>query len=134
MGINTDIKYSDFEYISGNDLLRLTIAMMLADGWIDPNEYDLIKKISVLKHIPENDIDKYVEEMRYMDNPVEYVLDNFTMNLDDNVLEFLIEIAASDGRIDEREVNLLCKFGELLEISPKKINTMIQKALDKRVG
>ena len=132
MGINTDIKYSDLEYISGNDLLRLTIAMMLADGMIDPNEYDLIKKISVLKHIPEKDIDKYVEEMRYMDNPVEYVLDNFTMNLDDNVLEFLIEIAASDGRIDEREVNLLCRFGELLEVSPKKINSMIQKALDKQ--
>ncbi len=134
MGINTDIKYSDLEYISGSDLLRLTIAMMLADRRIDPNEFDLIKKISVLKHVSEDEINRYVEEMRYMDNPVEYVLDNYTMNLDDNVLQFLVEIAASDGNIDEREVNLLCKFGELLEVSPKKINAMIQKALDKHVG
>ena len=132
MGNNTDIKYTDVEYISSNDLLRLTIAIMLADGKIDPNEYDLISKISKLKSISEYDIKRYVEEMKSMKDPIEYVLENSTMNLDENVLKFLIEIAVSDGEIDEKEVKVLCKFGELLEISPKKIDSMIQKAINKK--
>lgn len=132
MGNNTDIKYTDVEYISSNDLLRLTIAIMLADGKIDPNEYDLISKISKLKSISEYDIKRYVEEMKSMKNPIEYVLENSTMNLDENVLKFLIEIAVSDGEIDEKEVKVLCKFGELLEISSKKIDSMIQKAINKK--
>lgn len=132
MGRTTDIKYSDVEYISSNDLLRLTIAIMLADGKIDPNEYDLISKISKLKSISEHDIKRYVEEMKSMKDPIEYVLENSTMNLDENVLKFLIEIAVSDGEIDEKEVKVLCKFGELLEISPNKIDSMIQKAINKK--
>ena len=125
---NTDIKYSDIEYISGVDLLRLAIAIMLADGKIDPNEYKLINKICRMKYISEDEIEKFIEEMKSMDNPIDFVLDNSTMNLDENVLRFLIEITVSDGDIDEKEVGLLCKFGKLLEISPDKINKMIQKA------
>ena len=130
MGKNTDIKYSDLEYISANDLLMLTIAMMLADGKIDSNEYDLISKISKIKHISENDINRSVEKLKSMNNPIEYVLENSTMSLDENVLKFLIDIAVSDREIDENEVKLLCKFGELLEISSNKIKSMIQKATE----
>lgn len=130
MGKNTDIKYSDLEYISANDLLMLTVAMMLADGKIDPNEYDLISKISKLKHISENEINRCVEKLKSMNNPIEYVLENSTMSLDENVLKFLIDITVSDREIDEDEVKLLCRFGELLEISPNKIKSMIQKATE----
>ena len=130
MGKNTDIKYSDLEYISANDLLMLTVAMMLADGKIDPNEYDLISKISKIKHIPENEINRCVENLKSMNNPIEYVLENSTMSLDENVLKFLIDITVSDREIDEDELKLLCRFGELLEISPNKIKSMIQKATE----
>ena len=107
-------------------MLRLTIAIMLADEKIDPNEYNLIKQICKLKYIPEKEIDRYIEEMKSMENPVEFVLENSTISLDDNVLKVLIEIAVSDGEIDEKEVELLCKFGKLLEISSDKIKKMIQ--------
>lgn len=126
-----EINFSDIEYISGSDLLRLTIAIMLADGKIDPNEYNLIKQICKLKYIPEKEIDRYIEEMKSMENPVEFVLENSTISLDDNVLKILIEIAVSDGEIDEKEVELLCKFGKLLEISSDKIKKMILEKINR---
>ncbi len=123
--------FSEFEFISGTDLLKLTISVMLADGKIDPNEYDLIRKLSTLKHITEKEIQKNIDELKAMDNPIEYVLDNSTMNLDENILRYLIEIATSDGNLDEKEVKLLSKFGELLEVSSSKLNNMIKKAIEK---
>ncbi len=125
-----DINFSDIEYISGSDLLRLTIAIMLADNKIDPNEYNIIKQICRLKYVPENEIDNYINDMKSMKNPVKFVLENSTISLDDNVLKILIEIAVSDGEIDEKEVELLCKFGKLLEISSDKIKKMIQEKIN----
>ncbi len=127
------IDYSALEYISGSDLLRLTIAIMLADGIIDPNEVDLIKKIARLKYMSEKEVHKYIEEMQAMEDPINYAIDTSTMNLDENILMVLMEIAASDGEIAETEVKVLQKFGELLEISSKKFNTMLQKVYQKRM-
>ena len=131
---NDVINYSALEYISGSDLLRLTIAIMLADGKIDPNEVDLIKKISRLKYVSEKEVNKYIDEMKSMEDPVKFAIDTSSMNLDEDILVVLMEIAASDGEIAETEIKALMKLGELLEISSKKFNTMLQKVYQKRVG
>ena len=130
---NDVINYSALEYISGSDLLRLTIAIMLADGKIDPNEVDLIKKISRLKYVSEKEVNKYIDEMKSMEDPVKFAIDTSSMNLDEDILVVLMEIAASDGEIAESEIKVLMKFGELLEISPKKFDNMLQKVYQKRL-
>ena len=130
---NDGINYSALEYISGSDLLRLTIAIMLADGKIDPNEVDLIKKISRLKYVSEKEVNKYIDEMKSMEDPVKFAIDTSSMNLDEDILVVLMEIAASDGEIAESEIKVLKKFGELLEISPKKFDNMLQKVYQKRL-
>ena len=69
-----------------------------------------------------------------MEDPVKYAIDTSSMNLDEDILLLLMEIAASDGEIAETEIKVLMKFGELLEISSEKFNSMLQKVYQKRLG
>ncbi len=120
------------DYISGTDLLRLTIAMMLADGIIDQSEMDIINKICEMKQISCDKLKSYIEELRRMSDPVQYALDTTAIKMDENLLILLILIATADGSIANEEALMLQKLADRMGVPHNILNRTINTILENR--
>ncbi len=122
---------------SVKDLLRMCIAVMLADGKIDENELKIIRKICEIGYIPEQILQMNIREMQSVDNHIDYVLNTSAIELDKDLLNLLIKIAISDGDLAKTEANLIIKLAEKMQISKNEtinaINSIYEKKWKKKL-
>lgn len=121
---------NDLDYISGTDLLRLTIAMMLADSVIDQSEMNIINKICEMKEISNDKLQSYISELRSLSDPVQYALDTTAIKLDEKVLILLIIIATADGNIANEEAAMLQKLADRMGVPQSILNRTINTVLE----
>ena len=125
------VDYSDIRAISEKDLMRITIAMMLADGVIDAREKQLIYEISRARtSIREQEVTSIIESMRKLPNPVDYTLNTVAIPSNYTLLRVLINIAAADGVIAEPEIMMLYKVAAKMHIAPLKLRNMINEVYE----
>ncbi|MBP5468048.1 MAG: TerB family tellurite resistance protein, partial [Candidatus Riflebacteria bacterium] len=119
-----------FDYYSGKDLISITVAMMLADGFIDNRELNIIYGISKARSVSEKELMQIIERLRKVSDPVKFVLETTAIKLDENLIRLLISIAAADGNIDDTEVEMLHKIAERMGLSQNKLRDMINEAYE----
>ena len=119
-----------FDYYSGKDLLGITVAMMLADGVIDNREMNIIYNIRKARNISDNELKQIINRLQNISDPVKFVLDTTAIRLDENLIRLLISIAAADGNIDDREIEMLHKIAERMGLSQYKLRDMINEAYE----
>ena len=117
---------------SVKDLLRMCIAVMLADGKIDENELKIIRKICEIGYIPEQILQMNIREMQSVDNHIDYVLNTSAIELDKDLLNLLIKIAISDGDLAKTEANLIIKLAEKMQISKNETINAINSIYEKK--
>ena len=130
--LQTDnVNYNAFDYYSGNDLLSITVAMMLADGIIDNREMNLIQNIRKARSVSINELNQIIERLQKVSDPVKFVLETTAIKLDENLIRLLITIAAADGRIDNREIEMLKKIAEKMGLTPNKLRILINEVYER---
>ena len=133
--ISANYHYSINWYALGNysskDLLRLFIAVMLADGVTDSKEMEILRIICRNAFISEDELQKNIFEMQGMINPIDYALDTTAIKLDKNLLRILIEIAASDGKIADSELKLLRRIADKMQLPEKDFRDAINEVYGK---
>ena len=121
-----DFDYSDIRAISEKDIIRITVAMMLADGNIDVRERQLIQEIcSKRTRISTRELECIIASTLRMSNPVDYTLNTIAIPNNLALLKVLINIAASDGNISDPEIQMLRKVASKMQVSPKALRDMI---------
>lgn len=120
-----------FDYISGNDLLSLTVAMMLADGVIDNREMNIINNIRNARKISYVELTKIIDRMKNLPDPIGFVLNKTAIKLDENLIKLLITIAAADNRIEDSELKVLQKVAGKMNISEKRLRDLINEVYEK---
>ena len=124
----SNIDFSSLDRIYGEDLIKMTIAIMLADGIIDQNEIRAITEIAAKKHIGAEQVKSMIKEIQAQSNPVEYTLNNTRISKDMTILLLLVNIAACDGKITDDEAQLLYKISDKMNIHRKLLYDMINSA------
>ena len=127
----TDIvDYNAFDYYSGNDLLNITIAMMLADGVIDNREMNIIHNIRKARSVSNNELQQIISRLQKTSDPVKFVLDTTAVKLDENLIRLLISIASADGRIDNTELEMLNKIAAKMELPENRLRDLINEVYE----
>ena len=122
------IDFDSLNNIPGNDIIRLTIAVMLADGIIDKNEVQAIVEIGLKKGIQPEKIKEMISEIKSQADPLSYVLNSTSIKKDLTLLLTLINIAASDGKITNDEAQLLYRIADIMKVHKKVLYDMINSA------
>ncbi|MBR4569616.1 MAG: TIM44-like domain-containing protein [Candidatus Riflebacteria bacterium] len=128
----SSVNYNVFDYFSGNDLLNITVAMMLADGLIDKREMMIIHNIRKARSISNNELDQIISRLRKTSDPVKFVLDTTAIKLDENLIKLLISIAAADSYIEYNEVQMLNKVAEKMGLSQNRLRDLINEVYEKK--
>ena len=126
-----NIDYNAFDYYSGNDLLSITVAMMLADGVIDNREINIIHNIRKARSVSNNELKQIIDRLQKASDPVKFVIDTTAIKLDENLIRLLISIAAADGRIENTEIEMLNKIATKMGLSNNRLRDMINEAYEK---
>ncbi len=124
------VNWNELSNFSQKDLLRITIAVMLADGIIDPRELNIIRAICKRYSIPEKEINNTINELKNISNPLDYILNNIDLKYDKNLLLVLIRIAATDGRIADEEILMLERVSEKMGITKRELMDMINRVYE----
>ncbi len=122
------IDLSSLEHIYGEDLIKMTIAVMLADGVIDKNELKAIIEIAAKKRINAEQVKTMINEIKAQSDPVNYALNNTRIPKDMTLLLLLVNIAACDGKITDDEAQLLYKISDKMNVHRKLLYDMINSA------
>ena len=108
------------------------IMMMLADGEIDENELDMVLKI--INKFGHNDmtmaeLEDLVEVVELQNEPVEKYLSRITPSLNEHGKEIIIEcamaVAASDGHVDQSELDMIMLMADVMKMSKYHIKGLI---------
>jgi uncharacterized tellurite resistance protein B-like protein len=129
---SNSINYNVFDYYSGNDLLSITVAMMLADGVIDNREMNIIHNIRKARSVSNNELKQIIGRLQKASDPVKFVLDTTAVKLDENLIRLLITIAAADGNIDNTEVEMLNKVAEKMGLSQGRLRDIINEVYESK--
>lgn len=124
------INYNAFDYYSGIDLLSITVAMMVADGILDDREMNIIHSIRKARNISEDELNQIINRLFKSPDPVKLVLDTTAVKLDENLIRLLVTIAASDGKIDYTEVEMLNKVAEKMGLSQGRLRDIINEVYE----
>ncbi len=126
------VDYKVFDYYSGNDLLSITVAMMLVDGVIDNREMNIIQNIRKARNVSNNELQQIIGRLQKTSDPVKFVLDTTAIKLDENLIRLLISIAAADGNIDDTEVEMLNKISAKMELPENRLRDLINEVYEKK--
>ena len=124
----SNIDFRNLENIYGEDLIKMTIAIMLADGIIDKNELRAIIEIAAKKRIKPEQVQNMIKEIQAQPDPVNYTLNNTSIPKDMTLLLLLVNIAACDGKITDDEAQLLYKISDRMNVHRKLLYDMINSA------
>ena len=112
--------------VSGKTIIKWTIAMMLADGVIDPSEQEIIYEYGLRCGMDKVSIDSMVDIIKVQKSPVEYV--SMTTDLPENTLDLirlLVRVAYADGKVTKEEVAMLRYVGQRLNMSEDQIKKIL---------
>lgn len=109
------------------------IMMMLADGEIDDNEMDMVLKI--INKFGHNDItmeelEDLVDVVESQNIPIDKYLLKITPSLNEHGKEIIIKcamaVAASDGHVDQSEIDLIMHMADVMEMSKYHIKGLME--------
>jgi uncharacterized membrane protein YebE (DUF533 family) len=113
--------------VSGIELLRWTVAMMLADGKIDDRELEVIKDIAIKRDINESRLQKIMAELQGAANPVDHVMQTSPRQADHQLLRLLVRVALADGNISDEERSMLLAIGQKLKLVAADVDMLVTK-------
>ena len=116
---------SSMNRIPGTTLIKWTIAMMLADGIIDPKEQEIIYDCGLRRGISKAQIDKLVEEIKSQVSPLDYVARSTDLPADDELVRMLIRVAFADGKIAKEELDMLRYVGKRINMTEAQIKKLL---------
>ena len=103
---------------------------MVADGILDDREMNIIHSIRKARNISEDELNQIINRLFKSPDPVKLVLDTTAVKLDENLIRLLVTIAASDGKIDYTEVEMLNKVAEKMGLSQGRLRDIINEVYE----
>ena len=116
---------SSMNSISGLTMLKWTIAMMLADGQIDPKEREIIDEYGLRRGIVKSQIDSLVQEIKSHSSPVDYVAESTDLPMELDLMRMLIQVAFADGKVAKEEIAMLRYVGKRMNLDEDQIRRML---------
>jgi predicted lipid-binding transport protein (Tim44 family)/uncharacterized tellurite resistance protein B-like protein len=113
--------------IPGLTMVKWTVAMMLADGQIDPKEQEIIYEYGLRRGVGKNQIDDIVKDIKSRQNPVEYVADSTDLPMDMDLMRMLIKVAFADGKVAKQEVEMLRYVGKRMNLSDDDVRRLLME-------
>ncbi len=116
---------SSMNSISGLTMLKWTIAMMLADGQIDPKEREIIDEYGLRRGVVKSQIDSLVSEIQAQSNPVDYVANSTDLPMELDLMRMLIQVAFADGKVTKEEIAMLRYVGKRMNLDEDQIRRLL---------
>lgn len=113
--------------ISGIELLRWTVAMMLADGHIDDKEMSMIRELASRRDIPEARIQQIINEFKAVIDPVVHVTTTSKIEADTELLRHIARVALADGKLTSEETDMLKAVGSKIGMSGIDIDMLLKR-------
>jgi uncharacterized tellurite resistance protein B-like protein len=113
--------------ISGVELMRYTIAMMMADGNIDAKELEIIKNLAQRADLNNSKLQPIVDELKRAGDPVQYAIEMSLSEPDQGLLRQLARIAMADGNVSPKESEMLKKIGIKIGLAAYDIDQLIKQ-------
>ncbi len=122
----TAVQPGDASEVSSVEILRYTVAMMLADGNIAPREMEIISALAQRMTISPKKLENLVNEVKSFPNPVDHVIDTSVTEPGRALMQQLARVALADGRVTEDELQMLKKLGRKLEMTAFDVGILIK--------
>lgn len=113
--------------ISGLEMIRWAIGMMLADGIVEQSEIDYIGELSHKYSITKNQISEIIKEISSQPNPVDYVMKTSTVTDSRELFKCLITMAMADGKISKEEMQMLKEIAKNSNIVEPEFSRILQE-------
>lgn len=111
--------------VSGKEMIRWAIAMMLADGIIEDAEMAFLRSLG-RKYGMEKDLQALIGEIKSQLEPIVYVSETTSVSDPKELLAALIVMAMADGRVTKEENEMLKNFARQNGISPAEYKAMAE--------
>lgn len=113
--------------ISTMELMRWTIAMMLADGIVDDREMELLSQMARERNISNTKMEEMINMMKSQADPVAFALE--TGNIEDpkELMKLLARMALSDGRLSSEELEMLKSVGRTMGYANIDIEMLVNR-------
>ncbi|MEW6710548.1 MAG: TerB family tellurite resistance protein, partial [Candidatus Riflebacteria bacterium] len=112
--------------VSSVEILRYTVAMMLADGNIAPQEMEMIGALAQRMAISPKKLENLINEIKSFPNPVDHVIDTSATEPSRALMQELARVALADGQVTEDELQMLKKLGKKLEMTAFDVGILIK--------
>jgi len=110
------------------------VKIMLADGIIDAQEKVMVRQIINKfgkNDLTEHELDNYIKEVQKTNEDVTTYLKIIGPSLNEHGKEIIIKcalaVAASDGNIDDSEIDLINKMSSAMQMSPSHLRGIISE-------
>lgn len=113
--------------VSGLEMIRWAIGMMLADGIVEQSEIDYIGELSQKYSITKNQISGIIQEISSQPNSVDYVMRTSTVTNSRELLRCLITMAMADGKISKEEMQMLKEIANNSNIVESEFTNILQE-------
>ncbi|MFA7146515.1 MAG: TIM44-like domain-containing protein [Candidatus Riflebacteria bacterium] len=113
--------------VSGLEMIRWAIGMMLADGKVEQSEIDYIGELSQKYSITKKQISDIIQEISSQPNPVDYVMKSSTVTDYRELFRCLIQMAMADGKISKEEMQMLKEIAKTSNMSESEFNRILQE-------
>lgn len=134
-----DLNQIDFMAIYEQAIRHSMVLMMLADGVIDSEEKTLVR--TIINKFGKNDLsiyelEKYIEQVQNEREDITTYLSKVGPSLNEHGKETIIKcalsVAAADGHVDETEIALIGKMGEVMEMSSSHLKGIIAEMSEEK--
>lgn len=120
--------YSTFKSsLSGLEMTRWAIGMMLADGKVEQSEINYIGELSQKYSITKKQISDIIQEISSQPNPVDYVMKSSAVKDNRELFRCLIKMAMADGKISKEEMQMLKEIAKTSNMSESEFNRILQE-------
>lgn len=113
--------------ISGVELLRWTIAMSLADGYIDTKEMNMVKDFAKKRDIPEDRLQSIISEFKAVPDPFAHVTQTSKISADQELMRHIARVALADGKLTAEEIDMLKAVGSKIGMSDIDVNMLLKR-------
>lgn len=117
--------YDDLS-ISGIELIRWAVAMMLADGKIDDKEMEMIKGLAAKRDIQPHHLKQMIGALKATPSPVEYVMQTSQITADVDLMRHLARVALADGKLTVSEIGMLNTVGRHIGMTAVEIDMLLK--------
>ncbi len=111
--------------VSGKEMIRWAIAMMLADGVIEDAEMKFLRTLGK-KYNMERNLQPLINEIQNQLDPIAYVRDTTSVSSPKELLVALLVMAMADGRVTKEENEMLKNFAYQNGFTPSEFKEMAE--------